>query len=245
MRDYLASRPAVAELEAVTRAILLAQETGCSLHIVHVSTAAAALLVAEARERGVDVSCETCPQYLLLTDEDAERIGALAKCSPPLRPRDEVEAVWAEVLAGNIPMIASDHSPSPPELKQGEDAFKWWGGISGVQTLRGTVLAAGAGYGLEPWDIARLTSKVAAARFALPTKGRLEVGCDADLALVDLGHEGHVASADLLYRHPQSPFVGAPTRSRVVRTLLRGNTVLADGRLVAGSTFGRIVRPEL
>ena len=104
MSDYLASRPATAELEAVGRAIAIAEETGCSLHIVHASTAAAVLLVAEARARGVDVTCETCPHYLLLTDEDAERIGALAKCSPPLRPRAEVEALWAELLAGHDPV---------------------------------------------------------------------------------------------------------------------------------------------
>ena len=105
MSDYLASRPVAAELEAVGRAIAIAEETGCSLHIVHASTAAAVLLVAEARSRGVDVTCETCPHYLLLTDEDAERIGALAKCSPPVRPRAEVEALWAELLAGTVPFV--------------------------------------------------------------------------------------------------------------------------------------------
>ncbi len=141
MSDYLASRPASAELEAVARAIAIAEETGCSLHIVHASTAAAVLLVAEARAGGVDVTCETCPHYLLLTDEDAERIGALAKCSPPLRPRAEVEALWAELLAGTIPFVASDHSPSPPDLKEGDDAFAMWGGISGCQTLRSSLLA--------------------------------------------------------------------------------------------------------
>ena len=140
-RDYLASRPVAAELEAVGRAIAIAEETGCSLHIVHASTAAAVLLVAEARSRGVDVTCETCPHYLLLTDEDAERIGALAKCSPPLRPPAEVEALWAELLAGTVPFVTSDHSPSPADMKTGDDAFAWWGGISGCQTLRSSLLA--------------------------------------------------------------------------------------------------------
>lgn len=244
MRDYLDSRPPIAELEAVGRAILLAEEAGCSLHVVHVSTAAAAVLVAEARARGVDVSCETCPQYLVLTDADAERVGALAKCSPPIRPRDEVEALWARVLVGTIPMVASDHSPAPPELKQGDDAFAWWGGISGLQTLRGAVTAAATKRGLAPWDIARLTATAAADRFSLPSKGRLEVGCDADLVLVDLDHEDLVRDADLLYRHPQGPFAGSPVRGRVVRTMLRGNTVIDDGRLATDATFGRIVRPS-
>ena len=89
MRDYLRSRPVVAELEAIERAILFAEETGCALHIVHVSTGRGVALVAEARARGVDVSCETCPHYLVLTEDDVERLGAVAKCAPPLRPRGE------------------------------------------------------------------------------------------------------------------------------------------------------------
>ena len=146
------------------------RQTGCSLHIVHASTAAAVLLVAEARARGVDVTCETCPHYLLLTDEDAERIGALAKCSPPLRPRAEVEALWSELLAGTIPFVASDHSPSPPELKEGDDAFAIWGGISGCQTLRSSLLAVAEHRGLTLEAIASLTS--AAAGRALRARGQ-------------------------------------------------------------------------
>jgi allantoinase len=245
MRDYLATRPPIVEIEAAARAIRLAEETGCALHIVHVSTASTALLVAEARARGVDVSCETCPQYLLLTDEDAERIGALAKCSPSIRPRSEVEELWGEVEAGRIPILACDHSPAPPELKQGEDAFAWWGGISGLQTLRGTLLAVAEERRLALPQVASLTAGAAAARFSLPRKGRLEVGRDADVVLVDLGHEGTVTQADLRYRHPQSPFVGMPTRGRVVRTLVRGITVIENGHLVPGATFGRIVRPAM
>lgn len=245
MRDYLATRPPIVEIEAVARAILLAEGTGCSLHVVHVSTAAAAVLIAEAQARGVDVSCETCPQYLLLTDADAERIGALAKCSPAIRPREAVEGLWAQVQAGRIPILACDHSPAPPELKQGDDAFAWWGGISGLQTLRGTLLAAAEEHGLTLPHVAGLTAAAAADRFSLPRKGRLEVGCDADVVLVDLGHEGTVEQAELRYRHAQSPFVGMPIRGRVVRTLLRGNTVVEHGRLVPGAAFGRIVRPEM
>src|SRR4029077_19159832 len=94
IRDYLASRPIIAELEAISRAILFAEETGCALHIVHVSTGRGVALVAEARARGVNVSCETCPHYLVLTKEDVERIGPLAKCAPPIRMQAEQDALW-------------------------------------------------------------------------------------------------------------------------------------------------------
>jgi allantoinase len=241
MSDYLASRPVTAELDAVARAIAMAEQTGCSLHIVHASTAAAVLLVAEARTRDVDVTCETCPHYLLLTDEDAERIGALAKCSPPLRRRAEVEALWAELLAGTIPIVASDHSPAPPELKESDDAFAIWGGISGCQTLRSSLLAVAEPRGISLERIASLTSAAAADRFGLAGKGRLEPGFDADLAIVDLRHEGVLTDVELRYRHPHSPFVGSRLRGRVVQTLVRGSSVIHNGEIQAGPRRGRLV----
>jgi len=244
VRDYLASRPAVAEREAVVRAIVFAEETRCSLHIVHVSTGAAVALVAEARTRGVDVTCETCPHYLVLTDEDAEQIGALAKCSPPLRPRAEVDSLWLQLLAGNIPIVASDHSPASPALKEGEDAFAIWGGISGCQTLRGSVLAESVVRGLTPSAVASLTATAAAERFSLPAKGLLEPGRDADIALVDLAFETRLDASELLYRHPQSPFVGRVLRGRMMRTLVRGRTVFDDGRVTNEAPHGRLVRPR-
>ncbi|MGZ3666957.1 MAG: allantoinase AllB, partial [Ktedonobacterales bacterium] len=104
IRDYLGSRPVVAELEAISRAILFAEETGCTLHIVHVSCGRGVELVAQAQARGVDVSCETCPHYLVLTEEDVERLGALAKCAPPLRSRAEQDALWRHIDDGTLPM---------------------------------------------------------------------------------------------------------------------------------------------
>lgn len=243
--DYLASRPAAAEIAAVARAIALAEATGCALHVVHLSTGAAVALVAEARLRGVDVTCETCPHYLALTAEDAERIGALAKCAPPLRSAEEREDLWSRVLAGDVQMIGSDHSPAPQALKQGDDAFAVWGGISGCQTVLGIVLGEGADRGLTLSALASLTSTAAAARFGLAQrKGRIEPGCDADLAIADVEFRGRLDSGDLLYRHPHSPFAGSLLRGRVVRTLLRGQTVAANGRATEERPGGRLVRPE-
>ncbi len=94
VRDFLASRPIEIELSAIRAALDLAQETGCRLHIVHVSCGRGVALVAEARAQGVDVTCETCPHYLFLTDEDMVRLGAVAKCAPPLRARNEQDELW-------------------------------------------------------------------------------------------------------------------------------------------------------
>jgi allantoinase len=244
MRDFAASRPAVAELQAIARAIALAQESGCSLHVVHVSTGRGVCLVADARARGVDVSCETCPHYLVLTEEDAEALGNVAKCAPPLRPRCESEALWRALADGTVPMVASDHSPAPWAMKGGDDAFAAWGGISGCQTMLPLLLSDGcAGRGLPLELIAAATSGYVARRFRLAGKGRLEPGADADLVLVDLAATRPVCAEDLYYRHRHSPFVGRTT-ARVARTLVRGRTVFADGRIV-GPPAGRLLIPSI
>ncbi len=244
VRDYLASRPIVAELEAIERAILFARETGCRLHIVHVSTGRGVGLVTEARTAGVDVTCETCPHYLVLTEDDVERLGAIAKCAPPLRSSAEQEQLWALLGDGHLPMIASDHSPSPPHMKQGDDFFRIWGGISGCQST--LELLATAVYNRPNVSLARIaaaTSAFVAQRFDItPRKGRLTPGADADLALIDLDDEWTLQSDDLLYRHQHSPYVGQRLRGRVVQTLVRGHTVWERGSIV-GTPRGKLITP--
>ena len=133
VRDYLDSRPIHAELDAIGRALELAGETGCALHIVHVSCGAGLALIVSAQKLGVKVTCETCPHYLALTEEDMVRLGAVAKCAPPLRSKSAQDSLWQYLQTEQITTIGSDHSPSPPELKRDSNFFKVWGGISGIQ----------------------------------------------------------------------------------------------------------------
>ena len=244
-RDYLASRPVVAELEAISRAITFAEETGCALHIVHVSTGRGVRLVAAARARGVDVSCETCPHYLVLTEDDVEALGAVAKCAPPPRSQIEQDELWRLLADGTLPMVASDHSPAPPEMKTSADFFQVWGGISGCQSTLQLLLTEGhVARNLPLERIAAVTSEDVARRFGLwPSKGQLAAGADADLALVDLAHSGVLRADDLLYRHRQSPYVGRTLRGRVARTLLRGTTVYLDDKIVA-QPMGQLLTPR-
>jgi allantoinase len=241
IRDFLDSRPIEAELEAIERAIAMAGETGCSLHVVHVSSGRGVALVAEARARRVDVTCETCPHYLLLTDEEAERLGNVAKCAPPLRPAAEGDALWAALGTGALPMIASDHSPSPASLKQTPNAFEAWGGIAGAQTLLALTLDEGERRRIPLETLVAAIASFPARRFALPGKGTLEVGADADLALVRPNTPWTLTADDLRQRHRLSPFIGRESRHRVMRTLVRGRTVQADGQIVA-EPAGRLVR---
>ncbi|MGD9722017.1 MAG: allantoinase AllB [Pirellulales bacterium] len=243
VRDYLNSRPARAELAAIERAIALARQTGCSLHVVHVSCGAGVRAVVEARAAGVDVTCETCPHYLLLTADDVERIGAAAKCSPPVRDAAERDALWAGTANGDVDFLASDHSPAPWSMKQSDDFFAIWGGIAGCQTLLGLLLEEGhVRRGISLPRLADALSRMPAARFRLAQKGRLAVGADADLALLDMTRSTRLAAESLRYRHRISPFLGRALRGEVRRTLVRGQTVFGDGRVIE-SVRSRFVRP--
>jgi allantoinase len=242
-RDFIRSRPAVAESEAISRAIFWAEETACPIHIVHVSTARGVLMVREAQGRGVDVTCETCPHYLFFTEEDIERLGGVGKCTPPFRSAADRDALWRLLVDGTLPMVVSDHSPSSLDLKQGDDFFRLWGGISGCQSTRLLLLAAGPGRGLDLTAVAAVTARNEARRFGLPGKGEIAVGFDADLWLVDLSYQGVVRAEELLYRNPFSVHEGQPIRGRTVRTVVRGQTVFANGQVVS-EPVGRLIKPS-
>ncbi len=240
VRDYLASRPIESECDAIQAAIDLAADTGCALHVVHVSCGRGVTLIADARARGVDVTAETCPHYLVFTDADMERLGAVAKCAPPFRDADERAALLAHVRAGRVDTIGSDHSPAPWALKTDADFFRAWGGIAGIQHLLPLLLDLE----LEPALVGRVTAEQVASRFRLPGKGRLEAGYDADLTLVDPRDEYDVTAASLLYRHHLSPYIGRRLRARVRRTIRRGQTVFQDSYVTAQGG-GRLVTPSL
>ena len=242
-RAWTESRPPVAETEAIARALHFAGATGTRLHIVHVSTPAGVQLVADARRSGVDASCETCPHYLRFTAADAEERGTVLKCAPPLRDEAHRAGLRSALAAGDIDLVASDHSPAPPGLKTGSDWFDVWGGIAGVQHTLLVLLEQVHRGELGLADVARLAADAPARRFGLEHKGRIAAGFDADLVLVRPESTGYVVrTEDLEQRHPLSPYVGERFGHRIVRTLRRGETIYADGR-IAAHDGGRLLRP--
>lgn len=229
MAAWLASRPVDFEVDAIRLALYLAGETGCALHIVHVTCPEGIDLVTGAKALGIDVTVETCPHYLLLDGNDAVRIGAAAKCAPPIRPRRCVEELWQRQLSGHIDTIGSDHSPAPPDLKQGDDIFAIWGGIGGIQ--HGHPLLLGKSHEILP----HLSSRVAG-RFRLAGKGSLAPGYSADFTVLR-ENSSPIHQSDLITRHPVSPYLGMTPRRAVAATYLRGVRVTPETR-------GRFLRPS-
>lgn len=234
-KDFAESRPIISEIEAVRRIISYAEATGCKLHIVHASSRKVVKVINDAKLRGVDITVETCPHYLALTVKDLEEKGGAAKCCPPLRDEDEVEDLWRAVANGEIDVIASDHSPAPPYMKEIQDGdyFKAWGGISGAQSTLNIMLTEGYfKRGLPLEKIVALTAANPARLFGLyPNKGRITAGSDADLAIVNLNESIELKKEDLFYRHKQSPYVGRTLNGKVTTTLVNGEIVFENGEI--------------
>lgn len=241
VRAFLRSRPVLAELEAIHRACFLAHEAKARLHIVHISSGAGVVAAAEARARGVDVTIETCAHYLYFTEEDVERLGSIAKCAPPLRSTEEQDGLWAELRNGVIDIVASDHSPAPPDMKTG-DFWGSWGGIAGVQSTLAVLLNDRENRATSLERIASVTAAGPARRFHLRGKGAIVAGNDADLTLVDLGASYQLRRQDLFQRHGLSPYVGRTFQGAIRRTIRRGETIFDNGKITAQTT-GKLVRP--
>lgn len=242
--DWEASRPVEAEISAIQIAIELAGDTDCPIHIVHVSSAQALATITEAKSRGVNVTCETCPHYLLLSTEDADRIGPDAKCAPPLRYRDSIDALWQSLSNGEIDTIGSDHSPCPPEMKSGLAFYDAWGGISGLQ------------HGLPLlWShrsespellalLVQLSSTGPSKRAGLDAKGFIEIDKDADFVLVDSSPMPRKIKADnLVYKHRTSAYCGMQTTLEVRQTWLRGSLICENGKAI-GDPSGAFCRGQ-
>jgi allantoinase len=228
VKEFLASRPVLAEVEAIQRAALLAGEAGAKLHIVHISSGRGIAAALEARALGVDLSIETCPHYLYFTENDLERLGAVAKCAPPLRDASERKWLVRSLLRGDVDIVASDHSPAPVEMKQDPDFFRVWGGIGGVQYTLAVLLELAS---LE--RIAEVTAANPARRFGLPGKGRLAAGYDADFVMVDRQAETDSTPDKMFQKNRQTPYLGQKFQGAVRRTVRRGETIFEEGRIVA------------
>jgi allantoinase len=226
-QSFLASRPDVVELTAVHLVVATARRTGARAHVVHLSSAAALPILAQARADGVAVSAETCPHYLTLAAEDiADGATEFAAC-PPIRGRDNAERLWQGLVGGEIDLVASDHSPCAPELKHQDsgDFGRAWGGISSLQWSLPIMWSAARRRGIGLPELTRWMSFAPAALAGLPGKGRITVGADADLVAFDPVSSTLADPATWQHRHPLTPYAGRQLTGAVVRTWVGGRSV--------------------
>jgi allantoinase len=243
------ARPPAAELEAIRRLVSCVRGAGAGAraHVVHVSGADGLSEVQGAREWGLSITAETCPHYLDFDEQDFARVGPALKCAPPIRDAASRERLWTALLAGEVDLVASDHSPCPAaDKKKGEhDVWQAWGGVAGIQATLPVLLTDGVhARGLSLERVADLTATAPARVFGLyPRKGAIAIGADADFTLIDPLRTWTFGPEHLHTRSGISPYLGRTFKGAAVRTIVRGRTVFADGEVVGTPGWGALVRP--
>jgi dihydroorotase len=229
---HLHSRPAVVAVEAVSRAAILAEWTGARIHILHISSGAELRPLAEAKLRGVDITGETCPHYLLLSEGDYERWGGIVRVNPPVREAFNRKPLWQALLNGTIDMIATDHAPHARDEKTRPDIWTVDCGFPGVETQMPLMLTEIVGGRGKLQDYVRWSAEMPAKAWGLyPRKGAIAPGSDADLAIVDLDRRWTIDDAQLQSRAKTSPWHGREVSVLPVHTLVRGRFVMKDRKL--------------
>jgi allantoinase len=240
---YLQSRPDEAELSAIQLLLSLCREFRFRLHIVHLSAARALDILSAAKSEGLPVTVETCPHYLHFSAEQIPDGATLFKCAPPIRSRENCEKLWQGLREGVIDLVATDHSPCPPEMKRlAEGNFRSaWGGISSLPLALPVMWTEASRRDFTLADLARWMaegpSRLAGCQLR---KGQIARDHDADLVIFDPDTEFVVMEKHLQYRHRVSPYLGERLRGAVKATYLRGKCVFAEGATVeppAGREF--------
>ncbi len=242
-RTFLNSRPRQAENEAVALMLKLARETGCRIHIVHHSSADALAMLRQAKESGLPLTVETCPHYLYFAAEDIPDGATEFKCCPPIRERENREALWQSLGAGTIDFIVSDHSPCPLEMKLRErgDFMNAWGGISSLQLRLPLIWTEASRRGFSLEQIVEWLCTAPARQVGLGVlKGMIKEGADADIVIWNPEVEFQVDPQTLHHRHKLTPYAGEALRGVVEKTLVRGQIVYDGGEFLADS-WGRTV----
>lgn len=241
-RAHVESRPVEAEVIALRQAVALARESGVRLHVAHLSSAAGLELVRAAKREGLPISAETIPAFLFLDADDYERLGTLMKIHPAVKYREDRDALWDGLRDGSLDCVATDHAPHTAEEKR-RDVWEASPGAIGVQTSLSLLLDAVAGGELGLERCVELLSAAPARLYGLyPRKGAIVQGADADLVLVDLQARHTIRNEEMYSPNHLTPFDGRQVRGLPLLTLLRGQIIAREGKVV-GTPTGRMVRP--
>lgn len=234
---HIAARPEIVAIEAVGRAAALAEWTGARIHVLHISSSGELRPLADAKARGVEITGETCPCYVLLDSADYPRLGSVIRVNPPVREAKDRRAIWDALQSGLIDMIATDHAPHLPEEKQKDVIWQADCGFPGVETQMQLMLNEVSKGRMSLEHYAKISAANPARAFGLwPMKGQIAVGSHADIAVVDMDREEVIRAESLQSRGKITPFEGTSTRGIPIHTLVRGTFVQRDRALVKGTS---------
>jgi allantoinase len=244
VQAHLAARPEVCAIEAVSRMVIFSEWTGARLHIAHKSSADALSVLRDAKRRGVDITVETCPQYLLLNTTDVLRLGSLLRVNPPIRDARHNQPLWDALQEGVVDMIATDHAPHTPEEKCKDNIWEADCGFPGVETQMSIMLTEVNRGRMTLMDYVKWSAVNPAKAWGIyGRKGVIRPGADADIVLVDMQREGVISQGRLHSRSKITPWNGRFVQGYPLHTLVRGRFVMKDGELVADSKgWGRSVK---
>jgi dihydroorotase (multifunctional complex type) len=231
-------RPPLSAQIALSRALAIAEKTGRVLHIAHTTTQRELELIQEAKQKGVHVTCEVTPLHLFLNEEDQQRLGNFGKVNPPLRSKQDQEALWRYFDV--IDTIGTDHAPHTREEKMQEYA-KAPSGMPGVQTMLPLLLNATYEGRVALEEIVKRCVVNPARIFGLKTKGALEPGKDADIVLVDPKQEYEITNEQMLSKCGWTPFAGKKVKGRIEQVYVRGRLAYARGQCLAEAGSGKAI----
>jgi len=240
--NYYKSRPEKAEIVAVQNAIEAAKETGCQLHIVHIGTSDAAILLKDI----TNVTGETCPHYLEFNYKDFERVGGSLKTAPVVKTTKDSEKLWQYLADGTLEFVASDHAPAPPSQKNTGSAWTDYSGIPGTGTLFPYLYSEGFIKRQIPLDrFLQIISENAAKRYGFfDRKGSIEIGKDADLVFVNPKKNYQVRGEEFLSKGKLTPFESMILKGKIEKTMVRGKVVFdAKQGITAKAGFGKLIKP--
>ncbi len=238
------SRPAIAEDEACARALVLAQNAGVKLNLVHMSSKNAFSFIRTAKQKGWDVTCEVTPHHLMLTADDGEKIGAWAKVDPPLRSLPHVQSAWKALINGTIDMVASDHSPYSHNEKDHDNIFACGSGTPGVETVMPVMFNAVTTKKITLKRLVEATATTPAKRFNIyPRKGVIAVNADADLVIVDMKKKYTIKNEDMFTKPARTVFDGMVVQGAIEKTILRGVVVYDDREFCVKKGYGEFITP--
>ncbi|MFN8455746.1 MAG: allantoinase AllB [Anaerolineae bacterium] len=246
-RAFVESRPAICEAESIQRMALFAKYTGAKIHIYHLSAKDGVDMIEEHRQKGIDITTETGPHYMFLSEEDMDEMGPVLRMNPPVRSKEHGAALWEAVLDGRVNFIADDHSPHSEEEKMNPDIWKAISGFVGVETLMQVMFSEGVlKRGMPVNHFVKICSENGARAWdAYPQKGALEVGSDGDLTIFDPNRTWKIDRFQLHSKGKVTPWHLWEGQGIATGTIVRGNVIMWDRQLVAERPIGQLIRPNV